>query len=248
MVGSLQLLHELRQQVEQHHFPDEGLLSIVASGLIQAGEITEALDIINSLPPGSNRDIALMSVSVQLMKKDDVADAEEMASRIADRQLKANAFQEIAAAQAEANRPVSALETLDNIPDLTGRAEALASLALEEAEHDDSAASDTLHRALAAANGAAPKPPNHVFATIAVTEAMLGDFDAAEGILRPLSSDARAWAWWNIAAMMVSAGHLNRALAIAAHEKDAHSKAYALLGSANAILDQLPKKTETAAK
>lgn len=243
--GALQLLSEIRLSIEQHHPVDQGLLAAVANSLAQAGQLTEALDIIRALPPGSNRDINLMIISDQLMKQEDVADAKETAAQIADPQLRAHALQEIAQVDVDRGRQGSAMETLDVISSPASRAEAMASVALGQADHGDDAATDTLRRAVVVANEAAPKPPDHVFATIAVTEAILGDFETAEATVRLLSSDARPWAWWNITAMMVRAGDLTGALGIATGEKDAHAKAYALLGSANGILDQLRRNTES---
>jgi tetratricopeptide (TPR) repeat protein len=240
-------LDEFSRIIEQRHPADQGLLSTLAMGYAGIGDTTSALHTVETLAPGSNRDICLMTISSQLMKNDDVADAEEIASRISDPQLKAHAFQEIAISESGSGRPASAIETADKIPNLAGRAEALAYLALEQAQKGDPATGDTLRRAVAAATQATPKPPDHVFAAIAVTEAMLGDFDTAEQTVRPLSCDARPWAWWNIAAMMANAGDLSGAVEVAAQEEDPHSKAYALLGSANGILDRLRSTAESKA-
>jgi len=237
--GALQILREMRVMAEQRHPPDEGLLSTLAMGFIQAGDVPEALEIVKRLPSGSNRDIDLMLLSNEMTEKDDIADAEGFASQIADPQLKAHTFQEIANAQAESGRPASAIDTLDNVVDLTQRAEALASLAMEQAQRGDGAAEDTLGRAVAAAREAAPKPPDYVFANIAVTEAILGDFETAKQTVRTLQPDSRWWALENMTQMLAGSGDLGGALQLAADETNAYPKACALLGAANAMLAQL---------
>jgi hypothetical protein len=239
------VLDKFNSLIHERHPADQGLLSTLAMGYANLGDTTNSLQTVEALTPGSNRDICLMTISGQLMKKNDAADAEEVISHISDPELKAHAFQEIAISQAGSGRPGPALEVLEKIPNLAARADALAVLALEQAEQDDNAASETLGRAVTTANKSTPKPPEHVFATIAVVEAILGDFDKAQATVRPLSSEARPWAWWNITEMMVNTGDLSSALKIAAEEKDPHAKAYALLGSANGIIDQLRSKDES---
>jgi len=246
--GALQLLWEVRLSVEQHHPTDEGALSVLANNLAQAGQLTEALDIIKELPGGSNRDGSLMTVSNQLSKRDDVADAKDVASQISGTELKAIALQEIATAEKQSGRVGSAIDTIESISTSGGRAEAFASLALEQAQHGDEAARETLRRAVIAANESFPKPPDHVFATIAVTEAMLGDFDTAEQTVWRLLPAARWWAWENLTGMLTESGDLSAALKLAAEEKNAYPKACALLGAANALLDQLRRKTDANAQ
>jgi tetratricopeptide (TPR) repeat protein len=235
-------LNDVYRTIADRDTPDQGLHSILASAFAQIGEVTSALDIIKGLPSGSNRDICLMGVSSQLAKKNDIADAEEVASRISDPQLKTNAFQSMAEAEAESGRPRSAIDAAEKIPNLSGRADALAHLALEQAEKGDGVASSTLQLALDAANRSRITTPEYVFAIIAVTHAVLGEFDLAKEITWGLTAENRAWPWWNITAMMVNSGDLSGALKIAAKETDTHPKAYALLGTANGVLDSLPKK------
>src|SRR5437762_11605818 len=127
-------LHDLYREIEERDNPDQGFHSILASAFAQIGEITSALDIIKTLPSGSNRDICLMNVASQLAKKNDIADAEEIASRILDPQLKTSAFQGIGEVEAESGRPRSAIDVTEKIPNLPGKADALAHLALEQAE------------------------------------------------------------------------------------------------------------------
>jgi tetratricopeptide (TPR) repeat protein len=242
--GALKLLSEVRLSVERHHPTDEGTLSILANSLAQAGQLTEALDIIKELPPGSNRDGSLMTISNQFSKRDDVADAKEVASQISGPELKAIALQEIATAEKQAGRVGSAIDTIESISTSGGRAGAFASLALEQAQQGDDAARETLRRAVIAASESFPKPPDHVLATIAVTEAMLGDFYTAEQTVWRLPPDARWWAWENLTGMLTESGDLGAALKLAADEKNAHPRAYALLGAANVLLDQLRRKTE----
>lgn len=235
-------LDKLKNLIAQRRPPDQGLLSTLAMGYAALGDTANALHTVEALVPGSNRDICLSTISNQLLKKNDTAGAEEIVSHISDPELKANAFRELTMSQAAAGRPGSALEMAEKIPSLAARAEALATLALEQAEHGDNAATETLMHAIAIANESKPKPSDQVFATIAVVEAMQGDFHKAQATTQNLSSEARPWAWWNITEMMVNTGNLTTALEIAAQETDSYSKAYALLGAANGILDQLRRE------
>jgi hypothetical protein len=181
---------------------------------------------------------------MELSKKDDIADAEEAASRVSDPQIKAHTLQGIATSEASSGRDTSAISVTDKITDPPARADALASLALEQAEKGEDAARFTLQLASTAAKQSIDRTPAYVFETIAVTHAILGDFDAAKEIVKTLSPEARSWPWWNITAMMVAAGDLNGAVRVAGAENDPHAKAYALLGAANGILELIKQKAK----
>jgi hypothetical protein len=237
-------LEDVYSTIEEGKPPDSGLLSALAMGFAHIGDITSALRVIKELPPGTNRDISIMQVSMQLMKVDDVANATENASRIADPQLRATALQEIAISQAASGNSASAVDTTDKIPTPSGHSEALATLALQQAEKGDAAASDTLRRASTLADNAAGTVPLYVFEAIAVTRAMLGDFAAAQADVQKLPPEARTWPWTNITSMMVEAGDLNGALEIAANETSAQPKASALLGTAKALLHQIHEEAK----
>ncbi|HKW17401.1 MAG TPA: hypothetical protein VJO35_07845 [Terriglobales bacterium] len=236
-------LDEFRSIVEQQQPPDQGKLSVLAMGYVQVGDSTTALRIAKALPAGSNRDICFMSVSIQLSKTGDLADAEATAAEISDAHLQTVAFNGIAEFEAESDRPTSAIDVITRITNFEGRAEALASLALEQAKRGDDAAAFTLELASRAAEES-KSVPEHVFEFIAVAHAILGEFASAEKIVKTLPSAARTWPWWNITEMMVEAGKLDEAIELASNEDDAHPKAYALLGTANGVLSRLKREAE----
>jgi len=237
------ILAEFRSIVEQQQPPDPGQLSVLAMGYVQVGDSTAALGVAKTLPAGSNRDICLMSVSIQLSKAGDLADAEETASGISDAHLQTVAFNGIAEFEAESDRPTSAIDVITKITNFEGRAEALASLALEQAKRGDDAAAFTLGLASSAAEQS-KTVPDHVFEFNAVSHAILGEFATADQIVKALPAEARTWPWWNITEMMVEAGKLDEAIDLASDEDDAQPKAYALLGTANGILARLKREAE----
>lgn len=237
-------LDAFREIVEQQHPPDQGQLSALVMAYVQTGDSASALRMLDRLAPGSpNRNICLMTVSIRLSKQGDLADAEATAAEISDIHLRTLAFNGIAEFEAESDRPTSAIDVITKITNSEGRAEALASLALEQAERGDDAATFTLELA-SRASEESKNAPQHVFEFIAVAHAILGEFSAAENIVKTLPSEARTWPWWNITAMMVGAGKINEAASLASDENDAQAKAYALLGTANGILDLLKREAE----
>jgi hypothetical protein len=73
-----------------------------------------------------------------------------------------------------------------------------------------------------------------------VTRAILGDFAGAQQVVREITKpESQAWSLWNITSFMVKAGHKEEALALANNEESAYPRAYALLGSAKGILNQI---------
>jgi tetratricopeptide (TPR) repeat protein len=237
-------LNDLYRSVDPHDPANQGLLAVLANAFAQIGDSATAMRVIALLIPGSNRDISLMSLAIQFAKADDLADAEDSASRISEAGLRAHTFQSIALAETDFGRDSSALDTAEKVTDIPGRADALVHLALEQAEKQNPAAQLTLQQAVLAANAGGGAVPSYVFETIAVTDAILRDFAAAEAITNRLSTDGRVWPWWNITEMMVEAGDLAGAIDIANSEHDACAKAYALLGTANGILSMLKREAE----
>lgn len=218
--------------------------SALASAFTQIGDINSALEIIRAMPPGMDRDIFLMQVSQEFIRQNDVADAEKIASGVADPQIKTMAFSHLALTEADAGRPASAVDKAGDAPNAAGRIEILATLAFEQAQKGDAAASASLQLATAAANENPATTPVFVFEQIAVANAILGNLDVAEATVRRLSADHRWWAWQSITGMLADSGNLEAALRIATEETDAYPKACALLGTADGILSYLHRKIE----
>ena len=125
-----------------------------------------------------------------------------------------------------------------------GRASALAALALTQAEKGDSAAGNTVQLAWEAANHASASVPDHVFEFIAVTRFILGDHTGSLEVIRHLPPDSRQWPLQNITIWMAEAGKSAEALSLADEEKEPLPKAYALIGTAQGILDRIRYKAK----
>ncbi len=174
------------------------LLPSLAVELAQIGEVARALRVIDEVPSGTNCDVALQIISSQSAKSGDMRVAMETISRISDTQLRGLAVRGIVALQGSYGNSIAAIETANSIPTAPGRAYALSTLALQQAEKGDDAAWRTVELAWEAANNSAANMPTYVFEEIAVTRAMLGDFSGARQIMQSLEPEARVWSLWNI--------------------------------------------------
>jgi hypothetical protein len=191
------------------------------------------------LPEGSLRDFPLESIVSQQAKNGDGQEALFTVSLMSDQQLKVLAIREISVLEGTSGKPLEGLEAINRIPNPGDRAYILATLALEQAEKDDPAAGRTLLLTVEATDEPEAKVPGLVFGLIAVTRALLKDFSGAqESVANMNEAASRVWPLWNITAMMAKAGDVQRALSLAANEQAAHPKAYALLGTAQGILER----------
>jgi tetratricopeptide (TPR) repeat protein len=232
------IIHQSRDPASKTNF-----LPSLAMGLTGIGDLVGALSVLNELPPSTNRDVPLMSLSRQLAESGNMPDALEIVSRISDAHMKAVGLQEIAEVQEDSGNTVAVVETLALIPDMSKRATALASLALTQAEKGDAAAGNTVQLAWEAANKSAATP-THVFEFIAVTRALLGDHTGAIEGIQHLEPDARQWPLWNITTWMSEAGNSAGALILAESENSPLPKAYALIGTASGMLNRLRAKAK----
>jgi tetratricopeptide (TPR) repeat protein len=220
-------------------------LQQLASAQAQIGDLVGAQRTIEEISPG-NSDLALMCVSQEQARHGLMVDALENAARISNPGFRASALREIAMIRGTDGSLNDALEAINHIPESRDRAEALATLALEQAENDDPAASGTLQMAWELAAEMGSHASGNVLGEIAVTRAVLGDFAGAQQIVRDMSEpEARAWPLWNITSLMVRAGHTQEALALAENQDAAYPKAYALLGAADGILNRLESEEKT---
>jgi hypothetical protein len=74
---------------------------------------------------------------------------------------------------------------------------------------------------------------------VAVTRGILGDFGGSLQIINQLTSRARQWPLWNLTEQLVEAGRKNEALALAYSQEAPFPRAYALLGTAAEMLEQI---------
>jgi len=211
----------------------------LASAQAQIGDLVGAQRTIDEMFPGSS-DSALMTISNEQAKRGFIVDAMANAERISNPAFKENTLRAIAMIHGTHGSLNDVLEAIDHISQPKDRAEALATLALEQAENDNPAAGRTLEEAWNFAKEMGPDAPDSVLGTIAVTRALLGDFASAQQIVQGMTTpEARVWPLWNITSFMVRAGHKQEAMALAEDQDAAHPKAYALLGTAQGILGHL---------
>jgi hypothetical protein len=230
-----EMVHQF--QPEEGMVSKDSLLRQLAVGQAQIGDLVGAFRTIEELPEGSLRDLPLGSIANQQAKIGDFREALFTVSLISEPQMKVLQLREIAALEGTTGKPLEALEAVDRIANAGDRAYALGTLALDQAEKEDPAASSTLKLALQAANESDAKVPGHVFECIAVTQAVLKDYAGAqESVANMNEAASRVWPLWNITSMMAEAGDAEGALSLAANEQAAHPKAYALLGTAQGIL------------
>lgn len=243
-----EIVHDYRQG--EGPMAKDSLLQQLATGQARIGDVMGAFRTIDELQAGSSlRDIPLNIIATQQARNGDLQEALNTLTEVSDATLKGFGLREIGAMEGTSGKLVEALEAINRIPDLGARADALATLALEQAEKDDPTAGRTLQLAVEATSEPGAKVPGYVFATIAVTRAVMKDFSGAqESVVSINDAEWRAWPLWNITSMMAEAGDAQGALSLAANEQAAHPKAYALLGTAQGILNHDKAEVESKSK
>lgn len=227
---------------------DEGCLSCLAATLAEMDDIRGALEIIEELPEGSNRDSALGIAATKMAKMGNLREALETMSRASNQHTRDMFLRSIAAQQGQDGHALSALETVGLVPSIADRADALATLAATQADKGDPGARETIELAWETANEPGANVPEHVFGYIAITRVELGDLAEAKKILQRLSPEGRTWPLWNITTTLAELGDKASALALANEETEPQPKAYALLGTATGILHHMKAEAEKEAK
>lgn len=227
---------------------DDGSLSCLAVTLAHMGDIQGALDIIEELPEGSNRDSALGIAAINMEKMGNPREALETISRASDQHIRDIFLRSIAAQEGGDGHALSALDTIQLVPSNADRSDSLATLAATQADKGDPAARETIELAWETANDPDTQVPEHVFGHIATTRVELGDLAEAKEILQRLSPDGRTWPLWSITTTLAESGDKASALALANEETEPQPKAYALLGTATGILHRMKAEAEKEAK
>jgi tetratricopeptide (TPR) repeat protein len=227
---------------------DEGGLSCLAVALADMGDIRGALEIIEELPEGTNRDSALGVAANSMAKIGNLKEALETISRASDQHMRDMFLRSIAAQQGQDGHALSALESVGLIPSIADRAEALATLAATQAGKNDPTARETIELAWETANSPGASVPEHILGYIAGMRVELGEIAEAKKILQRLSPEGRTWPLWNITTTLAESGDKAGALALADEETEAQPKAYALLGTATGIFHHLKAEAEKETK
>lgn len=222
------------------------LLGLLTWAQISAGRLQEAINSAEELPPGQWRDSAMEVISMERTRQGDAAGALEAVVEIGGDVLRNICYRTVADGFAGSGNYSQALATIDRIQGAGERAYGLAELALQQAEKNDPAATQTVELAQEAALNAGDATKPYVFEFVAVTRAMLGDLAGAEEMISRMDDPAKVWPLWNLTEMLVHAGRETEAISLAESETAPHPRAYALLGTATALLDKQREASHSA--
>jgi len=215
------------------------VLSSLASAQAVVGQLDTALDTARQLPPGSLRDFAMESISLQKANQGDAAGALQQAALVEGGFLRNGSLRGVADNLAGAGDYQQALAAIDLIQEPGERAYGLSELALEQAQKSDPKASLTVQLASEAAYNAGDEAKPFVFEQIAVARGLLKDFAAAEELISRLQDSDKVWPLWNLTEYLVGDGRTEEAISLAESQSAPYPKAYALLGTATALIDNL---------
>jgi tetratricopeptide (TPR) repeat protein len=254
--GALRTLSELSAVAHQYAGPEgKGLLlNSLGSAQAQVGDLVGALqtheEMARSPNMGLNPDFVLMSIAEEQAKRGLMADALQSDDRFSDNALKAVTLRQVAIVRGTSRTLQDVIEAIDRITNSASRSEAIGALALEQAVADNPAAAFTAQRALEFANeaGSETLSSDKGREMTAVTRAILGDFAAAEEIIKSMPEvESRVWPLWNLTEMLTEAGRETEALSLAEDENAPLPKLYALLGTAQGLLTRLAAKERASA-
>ena len=205
------------------------------------GNISGAIGTASQIAAGK-RDAAQEAIAVALAEQGDVSGALRAADEI--RMRRGICLQSIAEALVAAGDDDGAVAAVGRIQEMPDRANALAIVAMRLAEKQASAAMPAAEMALETARSGKSADLSNALRFMAVVRGMMGDFAGAVDIIDGLDAPDRFWPLWNLTEYMVEAGKKEEALALARSQDAPLPRAYALMGTAAELLEQL----KTAAK
>jgi hypothetical protein len=215
------------------------LLGYLAASQARAGDFTAAILTAGRLSDPEQHTAALVTIATQQAQQGDTAGARRLAADIPAKSWSNVAVEEYANALSKSGDSVGAEDTIKRIKEPEGRAYAFAQLALQQAERKDGGAALTAFLAMEDARRAGDAVNPFVFELIAVTRGMLGDFPGARQIVSELKDGHSVWPLWNLTEQLVEAGRASDAVALAHAQEFPRARAYALLGTATTILEQI---------
>jgi hypothetical protein len=216
----------------------QSVLMALANTQARLGELQAATTTANQMEPSQQRDGVMMVIAMERTRQGDLAGAIGDAAGLSLEGFRNGSLRGIADAFAGSGDYSRALSTIDLIQTPGERAYALAELALEQARKDDPVAAQTVELASEAALRAGGETKPYVFEFIAVTRGILGDFTRAEEMISRMEDPVGAWPLWNLTEMLVHAGKESDAISLAESQIAPQRKAYALLGTATALIDK----------
>jgi hypothetical protein len=222
------------------------LLQFLASLEAQVGNFAGAMEAVQGLSEGS-KDLALEAIAGEYAKRHSMAEAVSIGAQISPLNRQ-NALARLATLDCPKGSCADAMKAVDAIRDPAIRAQALANLAFEQARWHNPAARQTL-LLWEAVNSGEVHVPDSVRGAAAVAYGLMDDFVDAEQIVRGIDKpEGRQWPLWNLTTFLATNGKVSEAVAIAENETDPCAKAYALLGTADGILDEVEAAERTATK
>lgn len=236
-----ELIGRIQQMVEEEEYVPEKRIFLreLAEAQASIGDFSAALETAQRLPFGVERDDALNVILLLQAVQGDPYGALQESAGISKEFLRLGVLREIAIAMADSGDYSEARNTIDRIPTVPDRAYALAQLALEQAKKNDPNAESTLELASKTASKAKTETDAFVFELISVAKGLLAEFSKAIADINKMDDKSRVWPLWNLTRMMVNAGKKDEAIALAKRQRAPHARAYALLGTADALIEQI---------
>jgi len=215
---------------------DTTLLQALGATEARIGDTAEATQIAQELSE-SSADWVYSSISQEQASLGLMTEALAAASKISAPTLRDSTLREIAMIRRSSGSSNDCFEAINQMSSPSAQAEAIATLALEQASANNAAAYQTL-QLWHASTGGGVWVGGKGRETAAVAYGLLGDFVSAAQILDSIREpEARTWPLWNLTKLLVKSGHAQEATELAFREETALPKAYAFLGTAQGLLD-----------
>lgn len=239
--GASVVLERLSMAVTEEKDPGRKaqLLADLAASQARVGDIPAALRTAGRLADLGQHNAALLTIATEQARHGDIAGARRLVADLPVESLSNWAVEQFADALSKSGDSVGALDTLKRIRKPEDRAHALAQLALGQATRNDGEAALTAILAMEEAHGAGNAVDPFVFEVIAVTRGILGDFPGARQIVSELKDGHAVWPLWNLTEQLVEAGRKSDAVTLAHAQEFPRARAYALLGTATTMLEQI---------
>lgn len=219
-VAALQVLERIYGLVASASDPKHRQDTLFQLAYSQAaiGEVASAESTIRELNPGQQRQGVEMMIALQRTKQGDPLAVIDDVMAFSYEPLKDISLSVIATTLWKSGNYVRAISTLERIAGIGERADAMAKLALEQAEEGDSTAPLTAELAcdLVAKGGHDVKP--YVLEEIAATREFLGDYASALETISKLSDVDKVWPLRTLMGIWVKGGKESDALQLADSE------------------------------
>ena len=217
----------------------ELLLRSLAQSQARIGDFAGALSTADRLAEPTQHKTTLLAIATEQARQGDTVNARRLVADLRFDPWPDFFMAELAKALSKSGDNVNALAMIKARSAPKDRAYAFAFLALDQAERKDSFASLTATLAMEDARLAGDAVNPSVLEFIAVTRGVLGDFSGARQLLLELKDEHSVWPLWNLTEQLVAAGRSGEALALANAQQFPQARAYALLGAASAMWEQI---------